>query len=93
MEQWEYLSKFIRASAKSNEVKEFLMQMWPAWKNPPEYTPEAMIPELNTLGEQGWELMHIQPIEKVGDKGDIRIGDNGSWTNAYFCVFKRRKSV
>jgi len=90
-EQWEYLSKFIRASAKSKEVKEFLTQKWPAWKNPPAYTPEAMIPELNTLGEQGWELVHMEPVQKVGGKGDVFMGDGGNWTNAYFCVFKRRR--
>jgi hypothetical protein len=89
-EQWEYLTKFIHASAKSKEVREFLTQRWPAWKNPPQFTPEAMIPELNTLGELGWELVHMQPVDRVGKKGDIHMGD-GSWTSVYFCVFKRRK--
>ena len=50
-----------------------------------------MIPELNTLGEQGWELVHMQPLERVGKTGDVRMGDGGNWTNVYFCVFKRRR--
>ena len=92
MEKWEYLSKFIQADAKSNEAKAFLKQYRPNWKKPPQYTPEAMMPELDSLGDQGWELVHMEPVAKVGKKGDVYNG-TGEWSNSYFCVFKRRKPV
>jgi len=49
------------------------------------------MPELNKLGEEGWELVHMEPVAKVGNKGDVLIGPNYRWSNIYFCVFKRRK--
>ncbi|RMF76717.1 MAG: hypothetical protein D6737_19565 [Chloroflexi bacterium] len=94
MTQWEYLTKFIRADKKKEGVREFIEQKWPEWHKPPRYTPEAMIPELNRLGDAGWELMHIEPIADVGRKGDIRFDGTGStWSNIYFCVFKRPKGL
>jgi hypothetical protein len=93
MERWEYLTKFIQANAKAEGSKAFLKQYRPNWKNPPPYTPEAMMPELDSLGDQGWELVHMEPVARVGKKGDIRFGGGGEWSNAYFCVFKRRKPL
>jgi hypothetical protein len=90
MEQWEYLSKFIKADVKNAGVSDFLKRFRPNWKNPPVYTPEAMMPELDDLGAMGWELVHMEPVARVGKKGDIFFG-SGEWSNSYFCVFKRRK--
>ncbi|MDK3158964.1 hypothetical protein QPK87_20635 [Kamptonema cortianum] len=88
--RWEYLTLIVKADAK-REV-DFLEQRR-SWKTGiPPYTPEAMIPELNALGAQGWELVHMQPVY-AGDKEDILMHDNGGsgrmWTSEYFCVFKR----
>lgn len=51
-------------------------------------------PQLVALGDQGWELVHIQPVHK-GDNADMLIEDAGTgtraWSNAYFCMFKRAK--
>lgn len=94
MTQWEYLTKFIRADKKKDGVREFIEQKWPEWDKPPRYSPEAMIPELNRLGEAGWELMHIEPVADVGRKGDVRFDGSGvTWSNVYFCVFKRPKTL
>ena len=92
MERWEYLTKFIKADVKNAGVKEFFKSYRPDWKNPPPYTPETMMPELDNLGDQGWELVHIEPVAKVGGKGDVLVnGDSSIWSNTYFCVLKRRK--
>jgi hypothetical protein len=93
MQQWEYLTTFLTADAKTEE--DYLTQIRD-WKSGiPAYTPEAMMPRMNALGEQGWELVHMQPV-KVGDKADVLVIDAGSgqrtWTSSYFCVFKRAKS-
>jgi hypothetical protein len=89
-QQWEYLTVFVKADARREDV--FLREMRD-WKDGiPVYTPEALIPELNALGADGWELVHMQPVV-VGDKRDVLVADSGSggrsWANQYFCVFKR----
>lgn len=88
-EKWEYLSTFMEARANSKEIKEFIKQEFDI-KKPARYAPESMIPELNRLGEDGWELVHMEPVARVGSKGDVRF-ENDRWSNTYFCVFKRRK--
>jgi hypothetical protein len=92
MEQWEYLPTFIEANAKSQESKDFLKTQNPDVKKPPRYMVEAMMPQLNELGAQGWELVHMEPVAGVGKKGDVLFADH-KWSNTYFCVFKRRKAV
>jgi len=91
MEQWEYLTEFLHANIENPGAEESIQRRWPNWK-PPKYTPETMIPELNTLGEQGWELVHMQPVAGIGSNGDVHFqGETYKWSNVYFCVFKRRK--
>jgi hypothetical protein len=92
MEQWEYLPTFIEANARDKETKAFLKENLPSSKRTKRYMPEAMMPQLNELGEQGWELIHMEPVAAVGNKGDILFENIGRrWSNVYFCVFKRRK--
>jgi hypothetical protein len=92
MEQWEYLPTYLKAEASSKEIKEFLQAQIPDLKNPPRYMAEAMMPQLNALGRQGWELVHMEPVQGVGRKGDALFDGGGlRWSNVYFCVFKRRR--
>ncbi|MEZ4670539.1 MAG: hypothetical protein R3E39_21745 [Anaerolineae bacterium] len=92
MERWEYLTKFVKADVKNEGVNTFLKTYRPDWKKPPQYTPETMMPELDDLGNQGWELVHMEPVARVGNKGDVLFtGGSNEWSNTYFCVFKRRK--
>lgn len=90
--QWEYLTLFLEADAEREA--DILMEMRD-WKSGiPNYAPEALIPRLNALGEQGWELVHMQPA-RVGSKSDVLMFDSASgtrvWTSTYFAVFKRPK--
>lgn len=76
--------------AEAKQEEDFLRQMRD-WKNDiPAFAPEALIPRLDALGQQGWELVHMQPIIS-GGRGDILVHSDGMryWTNTYFCVFKR----
>jgi len=92
MEKWEYLTEFVFADIENEGVKAFLQERSPNWKNLPKYVPQTMIPHLNTLGERGWELVHMEPVAGVGKNNDVWFtGTNSSWSNVYFCVFKRRK--
>jgi len=92
MDQWEYLPTYIKAEIDNKELKEFLQGQFPERKKLPRYAAEAMMPEMNHLGRQGWELVHMEPVADVGRKGDVLFDGTGStWSNVYFCVFKRRR--
>jgi hypothetical protein len=45
---------------------------------------------VDALGNEGWELVHMQPVY-VGSNADVLIHSLNErlWSNAYFCVFKR----
>jgi len=88
MEQWEYLTLFVEASAKQQKIKQFIETTFN--KKAKRYSPESMIPELNKLGAEGWEVIHMEPVPYVGRKENIQF-DQHSWSNTYFCVCKRRK--
>jgi hypothetical protein len=91
-DKWEYHTTFLYADAEKQ--RHFLEGKWPE-QQVPKYAPEAMIPELNELGEQGWELVHMEPVGGVGKHSDVSFtrgyGTMTVWSNAYFCVFKRRR--
>ena len=92
MQQWEYQTIFVQAEARLEAA--FLQELRDWKEGIPLYTPESMIPRLNSYGADGWELIHMQPVG-VGSKGDILMQDgSGSrfWSYTYFCVFKRPKN-
>lgn len=87
--QWEYLTLFVEADSKREE--DFLLQHWDWKEGIPPYAPQAMMPQLDSLGAQGWELVHMQPVG-IGSKEDVLVFDSSggrTWTSKYFCVFKR----
>jgi hypothetical protein len=93
LETWEYMAEFIGANTDKQGVQEYLQQTFPGWE-PPQFAPQAMIPRLNDWGKEGWELIHMEPIQGVGDKGNVIFDPQLCiYSNAYFCVFKRRKSA
>jgi hypothetical protein len=79
---------FVNAHIDNNGFKEFLQNKAPNWQ-PAKFAPQTMIPSLNEYGKKGWELVHMQPVD-AGINDDIHFGDANSWSNTYFCVFKRR---
>ncbi len=88
-EKWEYLTTFLEAKT-SKDTKTYIKNNFD--KKAKKHSPESMIPELNKLGEDGWELVSMEPVAQVGGKEDILIsGEDRKWSHAFFCVFKRRK--
>jgi hypothetical protein len=91
-QKWEYMTLFLKAEAEY--VKDFLQERWDWKKGIPRNTPESLIPRLDALGEDGWELIHMEPVY-AGDNADVLVQDAGSgsrtWTSTYFCAFKRPK--
>jgi hypothetical protein len=85
---WEHYIEFIEADPQTH--MEFVQQFYPMGTIP-KYAMQAILPRLNHLGEQGWEMVQIQPVA-VGKNGDILVGGAMSekWTRTYMCVFKRQ---
>ncbi len=90
MEKWEYHTVFLYANVENPGAKEFLTKRWPNWK-PTHYSPQILIPDLNTWGEQGWELVHIEPVIRDRDDQVVFAGYSDQHSNCYFCALKRRK--
>jgi|GEM_PF-554569 len=88
-EKWEYLTTFVEARVKGKDIRNYIKENFD--KKPRKHSPEAMIPDLNKLGAEGWELVSMEPVADIGGKEDILIaGEGRKWTAVYFCVFKRR---
>ncbi len=91
MQRWEYLTLTLEADAVREED---YLRKYRDWKDRiPDFAVEALMPRLNALGEQGWELVSLEPV-MVGNRGDVLITDGSgsrSWTSKYLAVFKRPK--
>jgi hypothetical protein len=99
--QWEHHIEYIQAVAyvqgeakkgflpapPEHTAKPFLKKYYKY--EVPEYAVQAILPRLNELGTQGWELVNMEPVV-VGVNGDINPGRE-LWTNVYLCAFKRLK--
>jgi hypothetical protein len=84
-ERWEHHVELITANAHYNMP--FVQQFYPPQTPIPAFAIQAILPRLNGLGGQGWELVHMQPV-RVGSNGDVDVESGG--THVYLCSFKRR---
>ena len=94
MQQWEYYTTFLEADV--NRQKRDFIAMFPDAAEAPKFDPRALIPELDALGDDGWELVHMEPV-LVGSNMDVCVGSSEGtsmrpWTHSYFCVFKRPRT-
>jgi hypothetical protein len=91
MEKWEYKTRILNSSIDDDGVKKYLLRTYPN-SEIPKYSPETMEKLLNEEGQNGWELIHMQPVAGVGANGDVwwQGGAVPTYSNAYFCVFKKR---
>jgi hypothetical protein len=85
MESWEHLVVVLIADIDNAGAMEYLAGMYPGW-NLPVYTPESLTPDLNAYGQEGWELLSLQP---VGLAEDGKVTPDAS-TNIYLTVFRRQ---
>lgn len=92
-EKWEYTSVFVHAHIDNEGAKDYIKSRWPQWDGPKKYSPETLIPELDRFGQDGWELVSMEPV-MVGGNHDIAfisgMGAPTRWSNIYFCAFKRK---
>jgi hypothetical protein len=90
IEQWEYTILLLAADPHAQQA--FFEQ----YEVPPNqilpFDMRALIPQLNELGKDGWELVTLVPAE-MGDNGDFLLtsGYNSQhWIATFLCTFKRR---
>lgn len=92
MRKWEYLTLYLQADAKAQ--LEELRKRFPQEHGFANFSPRALIPELDKLGDEGWELVSASPVEP-GSNDDIHLFAygtyKGTWTHTYLCIFKRPK--
>jgi hypothetical protein len=89
-QRWQYRTVFLWADAE--RVRDYLLGFMT--DDIPKYAPESLMPQLDALGNEGWELVHMQPVY-VGKNADVLVHFSGvdrAWSNAYFCVFKRPRA-
>ena len=86
---WEHL--VVTLEAKVEPYENILRARWPEVSFA-RYAPEALMPQLDERGREGWELVSLQPV-MMGKHGDIALDGSqtmqGPWTYRYLCVFKR----
>lgn len=89
MQTWEYYTTIFEANTEVSPVP--LHDDIPI-EHYPVHTPLSLIPQLNRLGEKGWELVSFQPVIS-GKKGDVLTPDStgGRWATNYLCAFKRAR--
>lgn len=89
--RWEYFTTVVEANAAKPEARSFLKARFPGRRRMPRFAPESLMLALDKFGQEGWELVHMEPVARVGGKGDILFPGSGAprWSRAYFCVFKR----
>ncbi len=92
--RWEYFTTVVEANTASRETRSFLKARFPGRRRMPRFAPESLMLALDKFGQEGWELVHMEPVARVGSKGDILFPGSGAprWSRAYFCVFKRPQS-
>jgi hypothetical protein len=87
--QWEYQVVLLEADAKLQQ--EYLARIALPGEQIKKFDIRAILPELNTLGAQGWELVSFEPVN-VGRNGDIQLFAYGTtyYAHTFMCTFKRR---
>jgi hypothetical protein len=83
-QEWEYLTIFLEADADANReyverhqgARRSRQPAGPSAVEVAKFAPEALIPDLNRLGADGWELVHMEPVA-VGKNDDVMIHYGG----------------
>lgn len=91
MQRWEYATTVLYAHIDVEDVKAVLQETRPDWETLPVHHVATLEPQLNKWGQKGWEIVHIEPLNEVGSKGDLGFNfqDYKSWRRYFFCLFKR----
>ena len=89
MEQWEYHTAIIWAHEDNPGAREYVVRHRPGEKVG-KFSPVNLVPELDRLGKQGWELVTLQPIVMTADMAIMLSDSTPQASNVYFVAMKRR---
>lgn len=93
MTRWEYLTRVFVLNKEDEVVIDYVMREYPDrdWKELPKFDILALEAWLNKCGEEGWELMSLEPVDSLGKNGDLGFvyTEINTWRSKYLCVFKR----
>jgi hypothetical protein len=91
IERWEYTMAVL--NSETEPYLQYFQQRWPQMQLSYN-SPFALLPQLEVYGQQGWELVAVQPVI-LGNNGEVLISAQVGVHRAtqYLCTFKRRVAV
>ena len=94
MTRWEYLTRVFVLDKEEEVVINYVQREYPErdWKELPKFDLLALEAWLNKCGEEGWDLVRLEPVNDVGKNGDLGYiypDAYNTWRNKFLCVFKR----
>jgi hypothetical protein len=92
--RWEYLVRVFELNKDDEVVIDYVQREYPDrnWKELPKYDMLMLEAWLNKCGEEGWELVRLEPVDSVGDNGDVGYifpDAYNTWRRKFLCAFKR----
>lgn len=92
--RWEYRALAFEPDKDDEAAIYYIQRTYPQvnWKELPKYDLLFLEAWLNEMGVDGWELVSIEPVDQLGNKGDLGyvFPQFNTWRKTFFCVFKRR---
>jgi hypothetical protein len=90
-DKWEYFTGLVQANADRDAG--YIRERFPRYEFQ-RYNPIGLVPMLDELGAQGWEMISITPVVPR-ENDDLVIPTTATsrsirYTNWYLCAFKRR---
>lgn len=97
MERWEYLVRVFELDKEDEVVVDYVTREYPdiSWKEMPKHDPLTLEAWLNKCGEEGWELIAMEPADKQGKKGEIGLTYQSAtytYRRIFLCVFRRPRA-
>jgi hypothetical protein len=90
-QRYEYRTRVYDSNRPDDEAAAYIASLYPDHELR-KYDFMKLEAFLAGWGEKGWELVHLEVVNAVGDNGDLGIefaqGYN-TWRRVYFCVFRR----
>jgi hypothetical protein len=91
LQRYEYRTRVYDSNLPDDEAQQYVESLYPdhTMRKFDFMKVEAF---LNTWGEKGWELVHMELVNAIGENGDLgvrSIESANSWRRVFFCVFRR----
>ena len=71
-------------------ASDYARKQWPSPVKPGKFSPRHLMPELDAMGKQGWELVSLQPVVITSDAAIVVVGSEPKISNSYLVALKRQ---